>query len=232
LHGSDIHLQAPLIDVAKSLPNIKLFMPSEYGLDTSNAKIREILPPYRTRFEVQEMLKKTNLNWRAIYSGICLEEAMKSDGVLGIDVLWGSVVVFPGSETKIAISSTKDIAKQIVDAVKSDKEGNEIWKAGFRANLDEIVKAVEKELDKEIDRYEGLLDGARKEAAERMKMGYFDGGVALMGRVAVWDRSVGAWEGWGEETGTEKGSGDWEQDVRQTVKSVREGGVGGDGCGC
>lgn len=178
------------------------------------------------------MLKKSGLNWKAIYSGICLEEAMKSDGVLGIDVLWGSVVVFPGSETKIAISSTKDIVKQIVDAVKSDQEGNEVWKAGFRANLDQIVKVVENELDKEIDKYEGLLDGARKEAAERMKMGYFDGGVALMGRVAVWDRSVGAWEGWAEETKDGKESNEWEQKVRKTVKSVREGGIGGDGCGC
>jgi len=157
---------------------------------------------------------------------------MKSDGVLGIDVLWGSVVVFPGAETKIAVSTTKDIAKQIVDAVVHEKEGNEVWRAGFTVNLDEIVKVVEKELDKDIDRYEGLLDGARKEAKERMKMGYFDGGVALMGRVAVWDRGVGAWEGWGEVVGDGKGSGEWEGEVRKTVKSVREGGIGGDGCGC
>ena len=167
-----------------------------------------------------------------MYSGICLEEAMKSDGVLCVDVLWASVVWFPGYEkVSLAISSYKDIASQIVGAVLNSEEDVEVHKAGFRTTLDEIVEVVERELEKVVDRYEGDIGGARKEAKDRMKLGFFDGGVSLMSRVAVWDGAVGAWEGWRGSEGGKK-SEVWEEDVRKTVRAVREGQLGGEGCGC
>ncbi|TVY31513.1 hypothetical protein LSUB1_G008496, partial [Lachnellula subtilissima] len=205
LHGSDMHLQSDLVSlcISPALPNARFFMPSEYGLDTSNPQIRSLLPPYATRFAVQEKLRSHSqaLRYKALYSGLCLEESLKADGVLGIDVLWASLSSFPGtSGTQLAISSYTDIAGQIVRVVLEDEDGmpsggkgNELYEAGFRATLDEIVRVVEQALDKPLDRYEADFQGARKEAGERMKMGFFDGGVSLMARVAVWDGGVGAW---------------------------------------
>ncbi|KAH7342470.1 hypothetical protein BKA65DRAFT_504176 [Rhexocercosporidium sp. MPI-PUGE-AT-0058] len=232
LTGPDLHLSGPLVDAA-SAAKVKLFIPSEYGLDTSNSKIRDLLPPYRTRFEIQKKLEASGMNWQAIYSGIGLEDAMKTDGVMGIDALWASVVVFPGSEhIKVAVSSHLDVARSIVEVVREeDKKGeNEVYACGFRCTLEEVIAVVEKELEKDVDRYEGNLKGAEKEAAERMKRGYFDGGVALMGRVAVWDQSVNAWGAWKHQQG--KGAGKLETDLRKVVKQVRSGEIGGDGCGC
>ncbi|KAN0106857.1 hypothetical protein V8E51_009733 [Hyaloscypha variabilis] len=230
--GSDIHLTSAVID-ASSKAGVKIFIPSEYSLDTSNAKIRELLPPYQTRFEIQEKLKESGMNWKAIYSGIVLEDGLKTDGVLGIDALWASVVVFPhDEETKIAVSTYRDIAKSIVEAVdwKGKVEGNQVHVCSFRASLDEIVAVVEKEIDRPLDRYEGVYEGAKKEAAARMKMGFFDGGVALLGRVAVWNDDVDAWSGWNEIN--IKAKDDWELEVRKVVKMVRNGEIGGGGCGC
>ncbi|TVY35853.1 hypothetical protein LCER1_G008945, partial [Lachnellula cervina] len=211
LHGADIHLQIPIISLCTSgsLPNIGLFIPSEYGLDTGNPAIRALLPPYATRFLVQEALRspspsignKNGLRWKAIYSGLSLAESLKSDGVLGIDILWASVVWFPGtSGIKLAISSYEDIASQIFDAVSdspspstsshnslngnssgdSNEEegkgnGKAIHAAGFRATLTEIAQVVERALDKPLDRYEADMGGARREAGERMARGFVDG---------------------------------------------------------
>lgn len=229
LTGSDLHLSGPLVDAASSA-GIKLVIPSEYGLDTSNPKIRELLPPYRTRFEVQEKLRRSGMGWRAIYSGIVLEDAMKTDGVLGIDVMWASAVVFPGNETtKVAVSTFVDIADRIIEVL--GEEGKEdVYTSSFRATIGDIVEVVEQELDRKVDRYEGSLEGAKKEAAERMKHGYFDGGVALMGRVAAWNPEVGAWAAWGGNEGTRQD--EWKEDVKKVVRLVRGGKVGGDGCGC
>ena len=232
LTGSDLHLSGPLIDAA-STAGIKLFIPAEYGLDTSNAKIRALLPPYRTRFEIQEKLRASGMDWRAVYSGIGLEDAMKTDGVMGIDALWASAVVFTGSEkTEVAISSYTDIARRIIGIVRGNekKAGNEVYTCGFRCTLQQVIAAVEKELEKDLDRYEGDLKGAEKEAAERMKMGYFDGGVALMGRVAVWDHGIDAWRAWNNQRGDS--TDEWESELRKVVRQVRSGDIGGDGCGC
>ncbi|PMD59462.1 uncharacterized protein K444DRAFT_663863 [Hyaloscypha bicolor E] len=142
------------------------------------------------------------MNWKVIYSGIILKDALKTDGILGIDALWASVVIFPHKkETKIAISTYRDIAKSIVEVVNGGekKEINEVHMCSFMANLDEIVEVVEKEIDKPLERYEGIYEGAKKEAGERMRMGFFDGGVALLGRVAVWNDEVDAWSGWKED---------------------------------
>jgi hypothetical protein len=230
--GSDIHLTSSIIDES-SKAGVKLFIPSEYSLDTSNPKIRELLPPYQTRLEIQQKPKTSGINWKAIYSGIILEDALKTDGILGIDALWASVVIFPHKkETKIAFSTYRDIAKYIAEVANGGekKEINEVHMCSFMANLDEIVEVVEKEIDKPLERYEGIYEGAKKEAAERMKMGFFDGGVALLGRVAVWNDEVDAWSGWKEDV-SEKDDG-WKPEVRKVVRMVRDGEVGGGGCGC
>lgn len=229
LTGSDLHLSGPLVDAASSA-GIKLFIPSEYGLNTSNSKIRELLPPYRTRYEVQEKLRGSGMSWKAIYSGIVLEDAMKTDGVLGIDVMWASAVVFPGNETsKVAVSTFVDIANRIIEAL-SEEAKEEFYISSFRATIGDIVEVVEQELDRKVDRYEGSLEGAKKEAAERMKHGYFDGGVALMGRVAAWNPEVAAWAAWNDTDGTRQA--EWKEEVKKAVRLVRGGKIGGDGCGC
>ncbi|KAF8852233.1 hypothetical protein BDZ45DRAFT_695265 [Acephala macrosclerotiorum] len=228
--GSDLHLSSMMVNAASSA-KIKLFITSEFGLDTSNLKIRELLPPYQTRFEIQEKLRKSSVKWKAFYSGILLDEAMKTDGVFGVDVMWGSVVVFPGADSlKVAVSTYDDVAEKIISALemKDGDEQNEAYTSTFTASLDDLVKIVEKELDKTFDRYEGDFDGARKGAKERMQRGYFDGGVALMGRVAVWDSEIGAWEKWSKN---ENASG-WEKKVARVAQQVRSGEIGGDGCGC
>jgi NmrA-like family len=232
LTGSDVHLTPSIID-ASSKAGVQLFIPSEYGLDTSNPKIRELLPPYQTRFAIQEKLIQSGLNWKAIYSGIVLEDALKTDGVLGIDALWASVVVFPHKkDTKIAASTYGDIAKSIVEIISNTKtkEVCKVHMCSFQATLEEMVEMVEKEIEKPLDRYEGLYEGAKKEAAERMKMGYFDGGVALLGRVAVWNDEVDAWSGW--QNGDVIMRTDWQVEVRKVTRMVRNGEIGGGGCGC
>ncbi|KAG0648775.1 Phenylcoumaran benzylic ether reductase TP77 [Hyphodiscus hymeniophilus] len=233
LTGIDIHLSPDLIAAAQRA-GVKRFLPAEFGLDTGKEEIRSLLPPYQTRFEIQRRLKSSGMRWTAVYSGLMLEEALKENGILGIDVLWASVVVFPHDEkVRVALSSYRDVANAIVDVVVGNGEAHtEVYTAGFLKTLEEVVTAVEKTLDRVVDRYEGTFEGARKEAAERMKLGYFDGGVALMGRVAAWDERVDAWRYLRSESVVERSAGDWEEEVGRVVKGVREGQIKGDGCGC
>ncbi|KAE8446254.1 hypothetical protein EG329_012340 [Mollisiaceae sp. DMI_Dod_QoI] len=229
-NGSDIHLSSLVLDAATAT-GIKLFIPCEFGLDTANSKIRDLLPPYQARFQFQQQLRNSGIRWKAIYSGTMLEDALKTDGVLGIDVLWGSVVVFPGAENlKVAVSTYDDVARTIVEVLRNPEASseNELYSSTFIASLDELAEVVELTLDKKLDRYEGNFDGARMEAAERMKRGYFDGGVALMRRVAVWDPEVSGWDKWQKN----RSSLNWEQKIRGVVRLIRNGEIGGDGCGC
>jgi hypothetical protein len=171
------------------------------------------------------------MKWKAIYSGIILEDALKTDGVLGIDALWASVVFPHREETKIAVSTYRDIANSIVEVVsEGEKKGSEIHICSFRASLEEIVDVVENKIEKPLDRYEGVYEGAKKEVGERIKMGFFDGGVALLGRVAVWNDDVDAWSGW--KDGGLQNKGDWDREVREVVRMVKNGEFGGGGCGC
>ncbi|TVY31626.1 hypothetical protein LOCC1_G008516, partial [Lachnellula occidentalis] len=215
LHGSDTHLQPALISLctSPSLPNIRLFIPSEYGLDTSNPHIRSLLPPYATRFAVQELLRsqshsqsqshshshKRPLRWKAIYSGLPLEEALQPSGALGIDLLWSSISLFPGHDhTLLALSSYADIAGQIMSVILQQKDRhhhenenrqsgttipsggennkNEIHASAFRATLPQLIAVIEATLDKPLTRYEADIAGARQEAELRMARGFFDGG--------------------------------------------------------
>ncbi len=233
LTGSDVHLSLPLIEAAQDA-GVKNFVPSEYGFDTGNEKIRALLPPYQTRFEIHERLKRSGMRWTAIYTGLMLEEALTVNGVLDIDVLWASVAVFPHDRNiKVALSSYKDVANAIIEALMGNREGrNHVYAAGSLKTLEEVIDVVEKELARELERYEGSIEGAKKEAAERMKMGYFDGGVALMERVVTWDQNVNAWGAWIGGSVAAKPGSTWEEEVRRVVKGVREGQIKGADCSC
>lgn len=228
--GSDLLLTSSIIDGAVKA-GIKLFVPSEYGLDSSNSGIRELLPPYQTRFEALQKLQQSGMKWKAVYSGILLEDAINPDGVLGVDALWASVVVFPGSEkTPIPISTYQDIAKTITHLVANEDQDRTLYCCAFKVTLDELVEVTEREIEKPLDRYEGSFGDAKREARERMKLVFFDGGVALMGKVAVWDSNLKGWAGWRTITGSRQK--DWQSNVATVVRKVRSGDAGGAGCGC
>jgi hypothetical protein len=78
--------------------------------------------------------------------------------------------------------------------------------------------------------YEGIYEGAKKEATERMRMGFFAGGVALLGRLAVWNDEVDAWSRWKQKD--LEVEGDWLASVKRVVGMVRAGEINGGGCGC
>jgi hypothetical protein len=75
----------------------------------------------------------------------------------------------------VAISTCDDVAKEIVRvAIAGGGDtgaGNATYTSSFRIGLEELVGVVEKEIDKKLDRYEGDLDGAKKEASERFRRG-------------------------------------------------------------
>jgi hypothetical protein len=58
------------------------------------------------------------------------------------------------------VSTYGDIARFIVCVVgKGGKQsGNEVHMCTFRASLQEIVDVVEKEIDRPLDKYEGIVD--------------------------------------------------------------------------
>jgi hypothetical protein len=63
-----------------------------------------------------------------------------------------------------------------------------------------------------------------------MRMGFFDGGVALLEWVAVWNHEVDSWSRWKQED--VEVEGDWVASVRKVVGMVRAGEINGGGCRC
>ncbi len=76
-----------------------------------------------------------------------LEDALKMDGVMCIDTLLVSVVIFLyNKETKIVLSTHRDINNAIVKDVNGGEtqERNEVYTRAFRASLETVVSVVEK----------------------------------------------------------------------------------------
>lgn len=177
---------------------------------------------------------------------------MKPEGVLGVDVVWGSVSAFGGrelgGEKEVVLSTYSDIAKGIVaTALLGEEEwksiqGDAMYISSHVSNLEEIVGVVQaleqaEGRDREYDWYEAVGELARKEAAERMKLGYFDGGVALLLKIAIWDGGFDAFAGWKRDGGKNneilglERTRSLEETLAGVVADVREGKDGND-CGC
>ncbi|ORX91311.1 NAD(P)-binding protein [Basidiobolus meristosporus CBS 931.73] len=128
--------QLALIEASK-ITGVKRFVPSEYVTDTTE-KNEPVWEPSRS---LVNSLKESGLPYTIYQNGLFMEYVMSP--MFGIDVSTGSITLYGSGNTKVDITSAKDVARFIAYTIGDTKSENRTYHvAGERLTMNEIVSEL------------------------------------------------------------------------------------------
>ncbi|KAK6439294.1 hypothetical protein LTR95_004493 [Oleoguttula sp. CCFEE 5521] len=194
--GGNFDLQKSIIDttISAGIPRI---IPAEFSHDTLNPEICERLPPHKQRKKVIDHLRSLasegKIDWCGIATGVLLDYGLLS-GDLGFELKWQSATIHGDGAQKFPASSVEWIGRAVTTAVKSweDVKNEYIYLNGLVTSGDEIVRTLEKATGQtwEVGRVD--VEDTLREAEQRIKRGFPDAGMFLVGRSVLYDPEVDA----------------------------------------
>ena len=195
ISGGAFETQKAIIDNVCNA-GISRFVANEFGQDTMNGKIQDRLPPTREKARTIEYLKALSqadkITWAAVATGLDLERGLLS-GNLGFDLKWQSATLNGKGHERFAASSTAWVGQAVLEVIRhwKDVKNQYLYAAGMTTTANDTVISLEKFTGKEFEVGRGDVEDCAREAEKRMEQGFPDASMFLMGRVVMYDESIG-----------------------------------------
>jgi hypothetical protein len=93
--------QIAIIDAAIAVKSVQRFIPSEYGIDTSNSdSLRDNVPVAYLKTDIVEYLKshESSISWSAVCTGAFFDWVFQFPGMMGWDVPSRTATIFDGGD--------------------------------------------------------------------------------------------------------------------------------------
>jgi len=212
--------QNKLIDAAIAA-GVKRFIPSEYGNDTTDKRIREIVPLFEAKLGAVNYLKskEKEISWTAIVTGPFLDWGLKV-GFLGFDASSKTATLYDNGEATFVSTTLHQIGVTTVKVLEhADLTKNQyVYVRGVQTTQKEILGTIEKVTGakwtvKNVSTKETIEQGR-----EKLQKGDFSGIVNLiLGATFGKDEQLGDYSSkglWNEKLGVPK------EGLEETVKTV------------
>ncbi|KIW00988.1 uncharacterized protein PV09_07508 [Verruconis gallopava] len=160
-----------LVDAAAAA-GASLFIPSQFGHDTSDDRIAPLLPIFGKKQQTVARLKekeKDGLTWTAIITALFFDWGLNF-GTFDVDLKKGKATIWDGGETRFSASNMEDIALAVVrlvtDPVTREKYKNQhVYVSSVQMTQKELVAAAEAVTGKTFDITEYDSDVAFREGS-------------------------------------------------------------------
>ena len=148
--------QQTIVNACVAAGTVQRFVPSEYGVDTSNIElITKHLPPALLKNEVVSYLRQVSadtngqLTWSAIIVGTFFDWGLLLPGVMSYDVPKMSATVFDGGDVKYEGTNVGHIARAVVACLATpeafEATTNEyVYVNSFTTTQNEVIGLIEK----------------------------------------------------------------------------------------
>ncbi|KAJ9606992.1 hypothetical protein H2200_009003 [Cladophialophora chaetospira] len=139
--------QKALIDAAVEA-GVKRFLPSEYGVDTSDQSIGQLVPPAGVKNDTVAYLKTkeaSGLSWTAVIVGAFFDWVFQMPGVLGWNLPEKSVTLFDGGDVEFEATNVAQIGRSVVAILeRPDETANQyVYINSFTTTQNKMLKAFE-----------------------------------------------------------------------------------------
>jgi hypothetical protein len=138
--------QRTLIDAAIGA-GVKRFMPSEYGSDSTNARLREIVPSFNKKKTIVDYLKskENEISWSSVVTGPFFDWGIKV-GFLGFDARRKTVTLIDEGKAPISVTNMPQVGRAVVKVLqKAEETKNQyVFVSSFQTTQKDILAGVEK----------------------------------------------------------------------------------------
>lgn len=134
---------------------VKRFIPSEYGVDTSDPRTTELLPPAKGKVDTIKYLKtkEDKLSWTGVIVGGFFDWAL-SLGIMGFALRDKTVTVFDGGDHPYEATNIEQIARAVgatLSAEHYEKTSNTyIFVNSFTLTQNQVIAELEKQMNTKL----------------------------------------------------------------------------------
>lgn len=204
ISGDGLGIQKAIVDAAVAA-GVKFFLPSEYGIDTSNPDAPKLIPFLKSKVEALDYLKskQDQISWAALITGSLFDWSLNIPSFGGINVPARTATVYDSGDVPYEASTCEQVGKAIAAALKRPDiiKNQYVYVNSFTVTQNQVVQALEKATGDKFavshDSVENLRAGGHKQLQE----GNFLGTLALIastfyGKFGVADYSItkGLWD--------------------------------------
>ena len=123
---SGLKAELTMVDAAAAA-GVKWFIPSEFGHNTSDPRVIELLPLFSEKVKVVDHLRtkeKDGLSWTGIHTALFFDWGLEKSTVLGFDLRNKSARLWDGGNNKVCLTNLQTIALAILH-ILTDPATNE-----------------------------------------------------------------------------------------------------------
>ncbi|RDH29242.1 NAD(P)-binding protein [Aspergillus welwitschiae] len=216
--------QQKLIDAALAA-GVKRFIPSEFGNNTADERVRALAPLLDGKKAVVDYLKEKQdrLSWTALITGPFFDWGLQT-GFLGFNLQSHEATVYDNGTIPASVSTLAQIGRALVAVLQNpEATGNQyVYVESFTVTQKQILGALEKATGKEWKVTDVDFEPLIQESTERFKGGDFSAVLALLLAAALArfpDGPYGSWEqvsggSWNKRLGIEH------EDLDEVVRSL------------
>ncbi|KAL8770505.1 MAG: hypothetical protein Q9209_003760 [Squamulea sp. 1 TL-2023] len=158
---------------------VKRFIPSEFGGDTSNPKVLELVPMFASKSAITEYLKtkeSSGLTWTAVINGAFFDWGLYTS-FLGFDLKTHTATIYDNGDAAFNGTKLSDIAQSVVSILsKPEETANKfVFIQNIKANQNQILEALEKSTGKSWTVTKRSATEARQIGGEKLSKGDMSG---------------------------------------------------------
>lgn len=198
-----VGLQKTFVDAAIAA-GVKVFFPSEYGVDTSIPTSAEVVPSLKPKLETIDYLRsrEDQIAWTALIVGAIFDWGLNLPGLGGFNVPARTATVYDGGDIAYEATNIDQVGKAIAAALKKpDLVRNQyVYVNSFTTTQNEVVKALEKATGDKFAVSHSTVAELRKDGLQKLEAGQAAGILALIasafygeGGLANYSATKGLW---------------------------------------
>lgn len=201
--GGGLTLQKPLIDAAIAA-GVKVFFPSEYGLDTSDPSAQEYIPFVADKIQTLGYLKtkQDKIAWTAVVSGSMFDWGLDIPGFGGLNIPEGTATIYDGGDIPYEATNLSQVGKAIAKSLKKPEltKNQFVYVNSFTVTQNRVLAAIEKASGKKFtisnSTVEQLWAGGAEKIDAGQPMGVLDmvaGAIYGKGGLVHYSATRGLW---------------------------------------
>ncbi|KAF4463288.1 hypothetical protein FALBO_9894 [Fusarium albosuccineum] len=203
LPGDALSLQKTFVDAA-IVASVKIFVPSEFGIDTSDHAAADVIPFLADKIKTLDYLKanEDSISWISVVSGSMSDWGFNIPSMGGWDLGARTVTLFDGGDIPFEATNLDQVGRAIAKSLKKPNitKNQYVYVNSFTVTQNQILAALERATDDKFTISHSTVDELWNSGAAKIKEGQPFGTLAQIsaaiygkGGLANYSVSRGLW---------------------------------------
>ncbi|KAK0618804.1 hypothetical protein DIS24_g11510 [Lasiodiplodia hormozganensis] len=198
-----LSLQTSLIDAAIAA-GVKIFVPSEYGIDTSSRSAADYVPFLADKIATVDYLKaqQDRISWVAVITGSMFDWGLEIPGFGGWNVAARTATIYDGGDIPYEATNLDQVGRAIARSLRKHEmtRNQYVYVNSFTVTQNEVLRALERATGEKFSVAQGTVEelwqGGAAKVKEGQPVGVLDmiaGAIYGKGGLAHYSATKGLW---------------------------------------